>query len=280
MKKILLTTTALTMLAGAAAADISISGTARMGVSHNAAGANAGTTVNNRMRVNFNGSGETDGGLTFGAHLRIQSGGNVTAGAATWISNGTMTLTVGNTNDAIRQTGGIWGCGVGFVGGIICGDTGGLLGSSSGNSSTAAGVTKVRLDFALGSANVSISGGAAQDNQIAASFAAGAATINIGWDQGNASGTATQHVAVSFDAGSANLRALYAKVGAASNYVLAATLPVGAGSAYAYVGNVAGVSVYGANYSHNLGGGATFKIGAEHDGAAAVDWDAGVTFSF
>ena len=87
MKKILLTTTALTMLAGAAAADISISGTARMGVSHNAAGANAGTTVNNRMRVNFNGSGETDGGLTFGAHLRIQSGGNVTAGAATWISN-------------------------------------------------------------------------------------------------------------------------------------------------------------------------------------------------
>ncbi|MDQ7079937.1 MAG: porin, partial [Paracoccaceae bacterium] len=95
MKKILLTTSALTLLAGAAAADISFSGTGRIGVTN----VTGPATVTHRFRVNVNASGETDGGLKVGGYVRINMNGGALGAIGAprlWIGNGMATLTVGN----------------------------------------------------------------------------------------------------------------------------------------------------------------------------------------
>ncbi|MFC7702911.1 porin [Plastorhodobacter daqingensis] len=77
MKKILFATTALVMTAGAAAAaDVAVRGDARMGVLYD--GNEWGFT--SRARVQFNLSGETDGGLTFGGSFRVNDEGGANTG--------------------------------------------------------------------------------------------------------------------------------------------------------------------------------------------------------
>ena len=80
----LLATTALTLSAGVAAADVALSGNARMGVVYD--GEDFG--FNSRLRVQFTLSGETDGGLAFGGSIRADNadgagGGNVDTGGMT-----------------------------------------------------------------------------------------------------------------------------------------------------------------------------------------------------
>ena len=84
MKKLLLATTALTLSAGVAAADVALSGNARMGVVYD--GNDFG--FNSRLRVQFTLSGETDTGLAFGGSIRADNasdagGGNVDTGGMT-----------------------------------------------------------------------------------------------------------------------------------------------------------------------------------------------------
>lgn len=79
MKKVLLATSALVLTAGAAAADISLSGSARMGVVYDSTldGGDGATYFSSRVRIVFTASGETDTGLSFGASVRAdQQGGN------------------------------------------------------------------------------------------------------------------------------------------------------------------------------------------------------------
>ena len=139
MKKILLATTMLTATAGIASAEMSITGTARMGVvsdivtsfdangqsvhGYDAKGNAIGAieaAFSSRFRVEFTGSGTTDGGLTFGATARadnspigvsfdsqsqLVAGGGATGNR--WTTAGTVylagsfgTLTMGDTGNA------------------------------------------------------------------------------------------------------------------------------------------------------------------------------------
>jgi outer membrane protein OmpU len=281
MKKILLTTTALTMLAGAAAADISMSGSGRLGVSTSG----GASTIDSRVAIKFSGSGETDGGITFGGSLGIRSDDAgttstvVSSGQSVYLSNGTMTLRVGNTGGAIASTSGIWSrISVGYTGmssGGLFG-TGGTAAHTSG-SSGAIGPHIVAVDFALGSANVTISAGT--DTEIAANFSAGAATIGIGHDTG-ATTTGGTTLTVSFDAGSANIHAHYFQDAAgAASWFLGASMGVGAGSLNAFIGDAAGSARHGLGYSQSLGGGATLGLGYE-DIAGTTTLEAGVKFGF
>jgi outer membrane protein OmpU len=79
MKKILLATSALSLMAGAAAAEVSVSGSARMGLVYDGSldGGAGETYFSSRVRIVFTASGETDTGLSFGASMRAdQQGGN------------------------------------------------------------------------------------------------------------------------------------------------------------------------------------------------------------
>jgi outer membrane protein OmpU len=76
MKNLLIATTALVATAGFAAADVALSGAANVGVLNNGA-TGAKTFMYNDVSVTAAMSGETDGGLTFGASLSMRSGNDV-----------------------------------------------------------------------------------------------------------------------------------------------------------------------------------------------------------
>jgi len=109
MKKILLTTTAMVAFAGAASAEVTLSGSAEMGiVGSNAAGAAGDTQFHNDIDVKFTLSGETDNGLTFGATIDLDevdaAGNGIPASsnpASVFISGSFGTLTMGDTDGAL-----------------------------------------------------------------------------------------------------------------------------------------------------------------------------------
>ncbi len=113
MKKTLLATTALVAFAGAAAADVELSGSAEMGIVGGGED-NIGETSEDLgntqffqdVDITFTLSGETDGGLSFGAAVDLDEAGNLGAedddqGVAIFISGGFGTVTMGDTDGAL-----------------------------------------------------------------------------------------------------------------------------------------------------------------------------------
>lgn len=109
MKKVLLATTALVAFAGAAAAEVSLSGSAEMGIANDGSETLFFQSVDVRFRL----TGETDGGLTFGATVdmedAIDSGLNGEDNIDVWgdfadftvfVSGSFGTLTLGDTDGA------------------------------------------------------------------------------------------------------------------------------------------------------------------------------------
>jgi outer membrane protein OmpU len=112
MRNTLLTSTALVAFAGAAAADIAITGYAEMGVfnadtvdSSGHITAQGTTQFFTDIDVTFSMSGQTDNGLTFGAAVDLDEAGKLDGvddnnGTAIFISGGFGTLTLGDTDGA------------------------------------------------------------------------------------------------------------------------------------------------------------------------------------
>jgi outer membrane protein OmpU len=103
MKKVLFATTALVAFAGAAAAEVKLSGYAEMGV----IGGDSGfeTQFHTDIDVKFSLSGTTDGGLEFGATIDLDEEGgfgNTNGGPeAVFIKGDFGTLTMGDTDGAL-----------------------------------------------------------------------------------------------------------------------------------------------------------------------------------
>lgn len=100
MKKVLLATTALAMTAGMAAAEVSLSGYAEIGVRDNG----SDIRMHHDFDVTFTLSGETDGGLAFGATIDLDE---VPAGisndgndSSVFVSGDFGTITMGDTDGA------------------------------------------------------------------------------------------------------------------------------------------------------------------------------------
>ncbi len=105
MKKTLLTTTAIVAFAGAASAEVSLSGYAEMGIK---GGSNMETQFHNDIDVKFSLSGETDNGLTFGATIDLDEinksaevGGTGSFNrSSVFVSGAFGTVTLGDTDGA------------------------------------------------------------------------------------------------------------------------------------------------------------------------------------
>lgn len=116
MKKVLLATTVLAMSATVASAEVTLSGSARMGVlngfAHDAADKDL-TSFSSRVRVVFGLSGETDGGIAFGASIRADNapGGNAGTAGSVFMSYNGMKLSMGDVDGAAQMA-------VGHVDGI------------------------------------------------------------------------------------------------------------------------------------------------------------------
>ena len=101
MKTLLATTTILALTAGLASAEITTTGTARMGIIDDFG--DVGAVFSSRVRIIFTASGESDSGLSFGATVRNdQSGvGNEANGDSTvFVSGAFGKLTMGDVDGA------------------------------------------------------------------------------------------------------------------------------------------------------------------------------------
>jgi len=99
MKKLLLASSALVASAGVASADVSLSGSAEMGL---VGGTSTDAQFHQDVDVTFSMSGTTDGGLEFGTAVDLDedagSVGTDDAGVAAFISGAFGTLTLGDTD--------------------------------------------------------------------------------------------------------------------------------------------------------------------------------------
>lgn len=102
MKKILLATSILAGTVGFASAEVTVSGTARMGVVYDGALANNETSFTSRARVEFALSGESDSGLSFGASFRADNAVGANAGTAgsVFVSGAFGRLSMGDVDGA------------------------------------------------------------------------------------------------------------------------------------------------------------------------------------
>lgn len=121
MKKVLLATTMLVAGASIAAAEVTLSGDARMGIRgggiDNLATAQdeAATVFTSRARVAFTLSGESDSGLSFGASFRADNAGGAAAGTAgsVFMLGAFGRLTMGDIDGAAQMaTGNVAGVGL------------------------------------------------------------------------------------------------------------------------------------------------------------------------
>ncbi|WP_207101542.1 porin [Paracoccus shandongensis] len=126
MKKALIASTALVLIAGAAAADVTISGYGRTGVIYYEDGlqnqvvedgilrSGNDTQIISRLRMNIDAATSTDQGVDFGARFRMQwdqnsdNAGELNAGKLYVTSSG-LTVEIGNVDTALDSAGLIYG---------------------------------------------------------------------------------------------------------------------------------------------------------------------------
>jgi outer membrane protein OmpU len=104
MKTLLLASTALVATAGIAAADVAITGYAEIGIIGGDAYTDSRTQYHTDIDVTFAMTGESDGGLSFGAKVDLDENGafdNTTQGGETYfLSYGGLRLDMGDTDSA------------------------------------------------------------------------------------------------------------------------------------------------------------------------------------
>jgi outer membrane protein OmpU len=179
MKKVLFATTALVATAGIAAADVTLTGSAEMGIAGGDTLTTGGTAPTadpaffSSVDVRFTLSGETDNGLSFGAVIDLEDATeqsnnvDVTNGTADYnvfISGNFGTLTMGDTDGALD-----WALteagNVGNPGSIADDETvhGGYLGSYGDDVNTG---QILRYDYSIGDFGFAVSVEGPRDNDV------------------------------------------------------------------------------------------------------------------
>ena len=230
MKKILLATTVLTMSAGFAAADMSVSGNGRMGIKSS----DGNSTFSSRVRLAFTGSGTTDAGLAFGGSARADNASGAAAGTAgsVFISGAFGKISMGDVdsgdNAAVGQLSSVGFAGVGSGNSISYAADGGLTGTDNDGDLAGTGGAKVLYTYSAGALAVSASSGQLSNSDagihqaygLGVSYTAGAVTLAAGYGSNSievtagprdgATGTITDvTAAVTYAMGDTTFKAIY-----------------------------------------------------------------------
>jgi outer membrane protein OmpU len=317
MKNILLATTVLAGFAGAASAEVTLSGSGRFGVTYYSAPA-AGVSkamVEDRFRVNFDGKTVTDGGVTFGGRVRLQSQSNDSFGGNTggtlssaqlYASANGMRLEVGNVNEALDSVKLFYDSEMGYLGSSY-GEGGNFDSFSSGPYGAGdARRTGVFFSYSAGPLNARISyinhdqylttsaPGAEKEISVSADYVFGQFTVAAGAAK-NAGGTkdafwnfvgAAYAVSPAINVGlNYNNAANAAGAPAFSITTLYGNYNMGALTLRAYVANtnddtVKNQTVGGLGADYALGGGVTLSGSIRPDYNGDTHADMGVKFDF
>jgi outer membrane protein OmpU len=258
--------------AGFAAAEVSVSGNARMGIVDDG-GAN-GAVFSSRARVAFSMSGETDGGLSFGASLRADNAGAAAGGTAgsVSISGAFGSISMGD-NDSAAQAGVGQVAGVGYTGN---GDLNEIAYLGAGTA------PNVLYTYSAGALTVmaSVAQTTADNRSVAVAYAGEGFGVSFGVED---NGGADNHVVVGANASVSGiaLKAVYGSLGNQSQYAISATYSADALSATVFTrSSLAEVQASGVGIGYDLGGGASFAAGYSKAENANGRFDAGVNFSF
>lgn len=309
MKKVLITTTALVMTAGVAAAEVAVGGSGRIGFESNA-GTAGDLQFESRIRISFSASGETDAGLSFGGSIRADNaaGGNAGTDGSVFVEGSFGKISMGDVAGAPEAANGDLS-GVGMTG---VGDFNEFFYLSNNTDwSAAIGLEPARQaarwDYTTGDLGIHISSdqisGDLDTYGIAVTYSAGDISFGLGYEDSSITGFDADHMigSVSAGFGDATVKAIYGTADIAGTdldqYGLSLDFVTGATTLTAFyrtvdIDTVAEADVYGVGVSYDLGGGAALKAGfADGDdvnplsgtfGDALVDpsFDFGMTMSF
>lgn len=270
MKKILLATSALVMAAGAASAEVAVSGSARMGLIYDG----EDTLMTSRVRIVFTASGETDTGFSFGASVRADQSGQGNTGnddSTVYISGAFGKLTFGDVDSAANAL-------VGHVSGV------GLTGLGDWNELRYLGQTDTSAlyEYSTGALTFALSKGQLDSADDAASIAVKYATDAYSVALGYENTTAADHLALG---GSATFGAATVKfvasdtdiAGDDTQYALSLDYAIDATTLTAFVTDEGDINNYGLGVAYDLGGGAKFVAGIVEVDDLNLDADTGLS---
>lgn len=314
MKKILLATTVLAMTAPVVAAEgLSLSGYGRFGVDY-ASKVPAGTAksqINMRMRVNIDGSMETDGGVGFGGRIRLQySSGNTEAKlspAMLYVTYSGLRVEVGNSNTAFDSAALMYNSEIGYLDRGYGDPIGNFYGFSSGPYAAAEAnrmgvfasysISGVNLRASYVNPNQTLStlpAGVGSESSISADYSTGQFTVSAAYvnNAGSVRGDKVYFVGAEYAVNDmANVGLLYFKQNDAGivpdvnrttlygNYKMDATTLKGY---VAHDNNVANLTKtsFGIGADYDLGGGARFSGDIHRNYGKQTVAGLGVRFDF
>jgi len=282
MKKVLLATTALTLSAGVAYAEVSLGGSARMGLVY----ADSDVELSNRIRLDVTASTETTSGISFGANMRIQSSlatAGVFNGVRVYMQTNGIEVAMGNIWGALDSMPGMYP-NVGFTG---LGWTGiPVSGSFDGYSSSDDGVGGVEVMYTSGafSGHVSYSDadlGSTEDRLAAyAAYTAGDWTVAAGGQSSPVAGEDLMVLTVGGKVGDYGVGFGISDNDGDKKIALNGSATMGAATVKAIASKADGDdAAFGLGVSYDLGG-ASLAAGVERDSAGDTMADLGVSFSF
>lgn len=210
MKKILLSTTMLALLAGAASAEVTLSGSGRFGLVFDDSLDNLdGTLVDGevvpdhsttllayRLRLNVNAKFEADNGVTYGGRIRFQddnAGAAYFSPALLYVEASGVRIEVGNANTAIDSVALMYNPEIGFTGSSYGDPQGKFFSFSSGGYDAervgvyaAYSVSGVNLKASYVQSNQNLSADDNNETSIAADYTMGQFTVAAAYaDKGN-----------------------------------------------------------------------------------------------
>jgi outer membrane protein OmpU len=283
MKKVLFATTALVALAGAAAADVTLGGSANAGLRNTGAG---DTFLHYEIDFDIIASGSTDNGLTFGASIDLDLENNNNSSEVDdpeiFVSGAFGTLTIGALDPMLDNIGlrdpGFDGIGIDDV----------VEGLRFAPNGSAANVTYMYeaagFTFGLSTFIAETNGGSANEGDygILIGYEMDGLSASVAYDRDDSANSQQWglNLGYAMDAYAVNL--MYTDgdngdgFGLDASYTIDALTIIGA---YA-TDNVSNTDAFGIGASYALGGGLTLAGGVgEIDGTGTV-WDLGLTMSF
>lgn len=262
MKKILFASTALVASAGFAAADISFSGEVGVGFEYMDVAVGDDWTLDHYLTLSVAMTGETDGGLGFGAEVDITSttaGGGVD-GSSAYIEGGFGKFSVGDVGSAVDAKLGLSDIGYGGIGTdnvaeflVDLADSGNMM-----------------YEGTFGDFGIAISHdfNGTEITSVAATYSMGDFNVGLGYDDwGNIDTSSTVHVKAGADIADFSVNALYSRNddNDITSYGIHAAYTMGAATISAAYSETeigaASADAYGLGVAYDLGGGATFNAG-------------------
>ena len=274
MKTILLTSTALVMSTGIAAAEVTVGGDGRMGV-RSLDGADI--EFSSRVRISFTASGETDNGLTFGGSIRADNagGGASGTGGSVNIAGAFGTVTFGDTDSAAKKAVGQAG-GVGYTG---LGDLNEVTTYIGGASDPTA-----RWDYTLGDLSLHASAdnpGPEGDQALSGAMSYSIGDVGFGIGVERAGDDQNVVAGVNAALGDASVKIVFANDDDDEEYGASASFVSGSATFTAFASGRGDGDHFGVGAAFDLGGGAAIKGGfVDGDSLSDSSFDLGVTLSF